>query len=321
MSHTVRGYLRSLGAPITLVSVALVFAVTACGAPQAGQASSSTTTPANAQSTQAPAFDLTAEGHARQVIDFLVAASGNKPVLRVEVTPTAANITYLEDDQAHTIGYANGHISPVDSTVKYINQAQFKPSGFNIDNVGELFEKAGEISGSRQQQDLQINEYNQGVVLMTVTTTPETSTVFFRPDGSIVNKLDFSTDDGIREGLSDTVQGASRVEQVVIKPDSLSADVRTDAATIQRRTRQRALPSITSNIKDSSDPGTFDPALIDPGLIARLEQTLPATVGRTPSTSVTVTIAQHAGQRVPFMYFQFSGAEVVTTMAGDVIAK
>ena len=97
--------------------------------------------------------------------------------------------------------------------------------------------------------------------------------------------------------------------------------MRTDAATIQRRTRQRALPSITSNIKDSSDPGTFDPALIDPGLIARLEQTLPATVGRTPSTSVTVTIAQHAGQRVPFMYFQFSGAEVVTTMAGDVIAK
>ena len=57
------------------------------------------------------------------------------------------------------------------------------------------------------------------------------------------------------------------------------------------------------------------------GLIARLEQTLPATVGRTPSTSVTVTIAQRAGQRVPSMYFQFSGAEVVTTMAGDVIAK
>lgn len=89
-----------------------MFAVTACGAPQAGQASSSATTPANAQSTQAPAFDLTVAGHARQVIDFLVAASGNKPVLRVEVTPTAANITYLEDDQAHTIGYANGHISP-----------------------------------------------------------------------------------------------------------------------------------------------------------------------------------------------------------------
>ena len=293
--------------------------MTSCGAP--GSAGSASPKSAASAATRTPAFDLTAPGAAREVIDFLVDASGNKPVLRVEVTSTAANITYLNDGQAITIGYADGHLSQLDSTVKYINQAQFNPAEFDIDDVGALFEKAGELSGSRQQQDLQINEYNQGVVLMTVTTTPETSTVFFRPNGSAVNQLDFSTASGIREGLDDTVQGASKVDQVVIKSDSLATDVRTDAASIQRRTRQKGLPSITSNIKSSDSAPGFDPALIDPDLIARLEESLPASVGRTPSTNTTVTIVQRDGRQTPYMYFQFSGSEVVTTMSGDLVSK
>lgn len=302
------------------LALAGALALTACsstGATEPGATSAS----ASASSTQTPAFDLRTPGNARQVIDFLAQACGNKPILRVEITESAAKITYLDDDQAHTIGYADGHISQLDSTVKYIQQTTFDPADFAIDDVGALFDRAGEISGSRQQQDLQINQYNQGVVLMTVTTTPETSTVFFRADGSAVNTLDFTTEDGLREGLSDTVQGASSVESVEIKTDSLTTEVRTGDETVERRSRQKSLPSITSTLKNSGQDTGFDPSLIDPALIARLQQSLPASQGATPSSEVDIAIERRNGTSEPRMYFHFSSGDVITTLSGELVSK
>ena len=48
-------------------------------------------------------------------------------------------------------------------------------------------------------QNLQIVEYNEGTVLMTVSTKPESRTVFFRRDGSVVNHIDFATPTGMTE--------------------------------------------------------------------------------------------------------------------------
>lgn len=300
-----------------LLSTVLV--LTSCSASPSSTSSPQHSASASPATGTAPAFDLTAPGNARQIVNLLRAASGNKPILRVEVTASTANITYLDDRTAQTIGFADGAVSRLDSTITYIDQAEFDPDDFAIDDVGALFDEAAAISGSRQQQDLQINEYDQGNVIMTVTTTPESSTVFFRADGSAVHRLDFGSTAGITEGLSDTVQSATQVQAIVIKPDAISVDVRADAGTIQRRTRQNALPTIVATLKDSSSSPAFSPALVQPTVISRLTTQLPAQLNKPSTTSVQVTIEQRSGEDAPRMHFQVGGSEVVTTMDGSVI--
>lgn len=298
----------------------ILLAMTSCSV---GPSATTTTSRSPSASTGArtePAFDLTAPGNAREIVNLLRAASGYKPVLRVEVTNSTANITYLDGRTAHTIGFAGGTVSKLDSTVTYINQAQFDPDGFAIDDIGTLFDQAAAISGSREQQDLQINEYDQGNVIMTVTTTPESSTVFFRADGSMINQLDFRDAAGISEGLSDTTQDAPQILAVSIKPDALSVDVRADAGTIQRRTRQKALPTIVATLKDSGNANTFSPTLVQPAVIARLEAELPTELGKPSTTTVQVTIEQRANEDAPRMHVQVGGGEVVTTMDGSVLS-
>ncbi|MFT8396456.1 hypothetical protein [Propionibacterium sp.] len=306
---------------LACVLTGALVALGGCSASPSGPATPGhTPTPTPAVTTQ-PDFPLTAPGNARQIVDFLWAASGHKPILRVEVTATTANITYLDDRNAYTIGFANGAVSKLDSTVTYIDQTEFNPDEFAIDDVGSLFDQAAALSGSRQQQDLQINEYDQGNVIMTVTTTPESSTVFFRPDGTPIHKLDFRNVQDLTEGLSDTVQNSPTVSAVSIKPDALSVDVRIDAATIQRRTRQNALPTIVATLKDSSDSVAFSSTVIDPAVIARLEQDLPGQLNKPAGTTVQVSIQQRSSEDAPRMHFQVGGTEVVTSMDGTILPK
>ncbi|SER71906.1 hypothetical protein SAMN05443377_10758 [Propionibacterium cyclohexanicum] len=312
---------RKLTRAFTGLAFSLLLILVGCspaGGPT-GEPSSPSASPSPDAPT-APAFDLTAPGNARQIVDLLRTASGNRPILRVEITDSTANITYLDNETAQTIGFANGAVSKLDSTIAYIHQAEFDPDSFAIDDVGKLFDEAGAISGSRERQDLQINEYDKGNVIMTVTTTPESSTVFFRADGSAIHPLDFRTTAGIAEGLSDTVRTAPQVTAIVIKPDSLSVDVRAEPGTIQRRTRQKALPTIIATLKDSGSGTQFSPSLVQPAVIARLTDELPARLNKPASTSVQVTIEQRSGEDAPRMRFQVGGTEVDTTLAGEILA-
>ncbi|WP_316670120.1 hypothetical protein [uncultured Propionibacterium sp.] len=305
--------------------VAGAIALTGCArgtsknGPGSASSPSSTVPAASPGAGSDPAYDLTRPGRARQVIDFLRRASGDRPVLRIQVTAEAANLTYLtENSRAETIGYANGAISQLDSTIQYIDQAQFNPDDFAFDDVAALFEAAAEVSGSDQDQDLQINEYDHGNVLMTVTTTPESSTVFFRDNGSVINELDLTRAADIAEALADTVQDSSQVASVTVKPDSLTTRVRIDDATVEERTRRVSLPTIVSTIKNSNKSPSFAPSLISPETIARLIAQVANQAGRTETPEMTVTIGVDTGGTEPLMRFQTGGTEVVTSMNGTV---
>lgn len=61
-----------------------------------------------------------------------------------------------------------------------VAQTVFSIDDFNIDDVGALFRSAAGISGSSSQQ-LQIVDSSSGDVFMSVSTNPESRTVFFYP--------------------------------------------------------------------------------------------------------------------------------------------
>ncbi|RLP09544.1 hypothetical protein [Propionibacterium australiense] len=317
------GSARTRAALCALLAGALV--LTGCARRTGTDEPSGSPTPSRSAATASPdtsptpAYDLTRPGRARQIIDFLRRASGERPVLRIEITVESANLTYLsEDEEAETIGYANGSISHLDATIEYIDQAQFDPDDFAFDDVAALFETAARISGSDQEQDLQINEYDHGNVLMTVTTTPESSTVFFRDDGSVINKLNLTRATDIAEALADTVKDSPRIISARIDRDALTVRVRIDESTVEERTRRTSLPTIVSTLKNSDKNPSFDPAAINPEVVARLIAQTANQADNASASDVSVWIGVDAGGTEPRMRFQVGSTEIVTDMNGMV---
>ncbi len=180
------------------------------------------------------------------------------------------------------------------------------------------------VSGSSSQQELQINEYNQGRVLMTVTTNPETSTVFFRHDASLISRLDFSTEQGLAEGLRDAVDGAQQVIAVGLLADNggLFVDVIAEEGVVERRIRQAALPMFSSRRKQPTTAAlTFDPTLISAAAITQQTTSLRTLPQAEPDASVLFTIAVDPKLGVPVITFNAAGTTVITDLAGNDLTE
>ncbi len=237
---------------------------------------------------------LTTPGSARAAIDELMAAAGTHRAVKVDITPLEASLSIVRNGNAYTWAWTNGVVAPAQSDIADVNQASFDPTTFNIDNVGELFQVAADVSGSRQNQELQIVEYNQGQVLMTVTTNPESATVFFRPDGTLVHTVDFATAAGISEALRDCVGNATQAGAIGYNPGSgLYVDLPgSQPGVIDVVTRPKSLPQWAASEKGQL-PELFDVSLVQPAVIARIVQL--ASIGAPVSPSA---VAPSAGSSV-----------------------
>lgn len=311
----------------------------ACAAPTPVGSSAQPTT--GISPTRTPLIDLTQDGNARIAVDELAARAGDRPVIRVTVNAFEATLTYLEpkaaplpvktpsasaptDYEAMSLGWVGGTIEELDSDVAYIQQTTFNPAEFNLEALARMFQDAAAVSGSSSQQELQINEYNQGRVLMTVTTNPETSTVFFRHDASLISRLDFSTEQGLGEGLRDAVDGAEQVIAVGLLPDNggLFVDVIAEEGVVDRRIRQSTLPMFSSGRKQSTTSAvTFDPGLISPAVIAQQTTSLPTLQQAEPDASVLFTIAVDPRLGAPVITFNVAGTTVITDLAGNDLTE
>ena len=170
--------------------------------------------PSPTSSPAAVSLDLTAPGQARAMIRRLIAKAGTQRLIQVEITKGWAAITVVKDDQAETWAWRDNTVKQVDTDVAYVQQTIFSIDDFNIDDVGALFRSAAGISGSESSQQLQIVDSSSGDVFMSVSTNPESRTVFFYPNASLLPTLDFNTAGGINQGLADVT--ASRATAVAI---------------------------------------------------------------------------------------------------------
>ncbi len=314
--------------------------LTACASPTPAAPSALPT--AAVSPTRTPVIDLTQDGNARRAVDELAARAGDGPVIRVTVNAFEATLTYLEpkdtplplktpspaaatDFQAVSLGWVGGVIEELDSDVAYIQQTTFSPADYNLEAVARMFRDAAAVSGSSSQQELQINEYNQGRVLMTVTTNPETSTVFFRHDASLISRLDFSTEQGLGEGLRDAVDGAPHVIAVGLLADNggLFVDVIAEEGVVERRIRQAALPMFSSRRKQPTTAAlTFDPTLISAAAITQQTTSLRTLPQAEPDASVLFTIAVDPKKLgVPVITFNAAGTTVITDLAGNDLTE
>jgi len=268
----------------------------------------------------APAIDLTAPGAAASMIDRLVKTAGSPDVIMVVVSATQASVTVLNGQTPATWAYRNGQIGLVATDITYVDQSTFDPDDFNIRDVGALFRAAAAVSGSTRGQTLQIVDYSDGRVMMSVSTDPESRTVFFNADGSLLEDLDFDTLGGIQRGLADVVGTVPLAYTVSVQSDqgAWMDYPGSDDGTTTRRQRTPRVPVTTSTRAQRTTLPVFSPALVNADAIwAVVEANAGVTVSAT--TAWSVTIDQRAGDGLPRMYFSFGLTSVVTDLSGHAV--
>lgn len=273
-----------------------------------------TPTPASPSPTSWPA--LTEPGEARKVVEELQ-QTANLPVIKIDITASQVTLSVLEGTQARAWRWSQGQISEVESDIEYIQQTSFDPAAFDLDDVGALFEQAADIAGSDSSQELQVVEQTPGSVMMVVTTRPESVPVFFRPDGSLVNSLDFLTDWGLREALDDAIAGRTQLTLVALTKESVyaeSVDPKDPAGTL-RITRQRKVPAFRTSLSETSSLGAFGPSAIDIAVLLDTMRTLPVK-WEAPDAVVTWVIDRRDARPLPTIRFSLNGRTMVTDMQG-----
>jgi len=268
--------------------------------------------------------DLTRPGEARRMIDQLLAAAGIGRLIMVEVTAETATISVLPPDGGEPVtwAYRDGTAQQVDSDLQYVDQASFSLDGFDVSDLGRLFRVAAAISGSTHKQTLQIVDYSGGRVVMAVTTNPESRTVFFEPDGSLLPDLDYHTLRGITEGLDTVVDDRVTVQAAGV--DSAAGawvEFSTSESTTTRRQRPARVPVTTLRRDDALPLPPFAAAGIRPEAIWRvLQRTIDADdLSSDVVWSVTVDDREDTGE--PRMYFSIGAESLVTDLAGSTVTS
>ncbi|MSS45214.1 hypothetical protein FYJ43_03950 [Cutibacterium sp. WCA-380-WT-3A] len=245
--------------------------------------------------------------HTRAIINELIAASGNGPVTKVDITKTALSITVQIGGSPSLWTWQNGKIDSSATQSTQTASRPFDPDDFAVEKVPQILRKAADMSGSHMNQNLQIVEYNQGTVLMTVSTKPESRTVFFRPDGSVINHIDFASYPGMAEALDDATADATRIAQVSYQPDkAVMVDTPTQTpGIIVRRTRSADMPAWAVQRKGDAST-TFSPALLKPRVIVSIMQLTAAKANRKPS-EMGWTISQDSTLDQPILRIDING--------------
>lgn len=219
-------------------------------------------------------FEITSpllDGGAAAVVEQLHELSGLRPALKLDVTTEEVTLIVLDrDKQARGYRWRDGIIEPAETDVQYLGQTIFWPTDFTLENVQLIFDNAALLGTSSNGQVLQVVEYRPGKVFMSVTTTPETTTIFFRRDGSVFASLGTSAVADIREGISDVTEGSRDVTMIGFKADvGYYAEVPVTGDFIERRSRAGNRPTYVSQRSGTSSLEPFAPELIDAAALAQ----------------------------------------------------
>ncbi|MDO5093314.1 MAG: hypothetical protein Q4D79_07810 [Propionibacteriaceae bacterium] len=211
-------------------------------------------------------------GGAKAVVQRMVEITEGRPALKLDVTETNVTLTVLTvDDQPMTLRWHDNKIDQVDSDVQYLGQSTFRPADYPLGNVGELFETAQKLGAEGSEKVLQIVEYRRGEVFMTVSTRPETKTVFFEKDGAALRNLGFTSVADLTEGLAAVIGGSRATTQVGFAPEiGYWTDLPPSNGVVERRTRSSALPVYLTRRNETTDLAPFDPTQVDALVLARV---------------------------------------------------
>lgn len=252
----------------------------------------------------------------------LLEVAGPGRLIMVELTPQTAAVSVLGPDSTEPVtwAYRDRRIQQADSDLQYVDQASFDLDDFELGDVGRLFRIAAALSDETANQILQIVDYSGGRVMMTITTNPESRTVFFNPDGSLLPELDYHTAAGIAAGLADVLADRVVARQVGIDSETGAwASYAGPNDTTIRCQRPAKVPVTTVTRDEAPPPEAFAVKEINARVIWQVvKQTLLAH-DLDLKTSWSVTVDDPAGSGDPQLHFQVGGVSLLTDTSGRVL--
>jgi hypothetical protein len=266
--------------------------------------------------------DFTDPGKASAMVNSLLAEAGSRQALMVEITKDSVQVSVLAaDGKPVTWARRDGESAEVPSDLAYVDQATFDVSRFNFSDVGGLFRAAASMSGSEEKQSLTIVDYSGGEVVMSVSTFPESRTVFFNSDGSLLEPLNFDAPGGIANGIKEVTAARLTVYSVTVQSDQGAwADYPgTEEGTTVRETRTSKVP-VTTNIRNETvDLPVFLAARIRPDVIWRVVDATRGSSEVPEDAKWTVVIDDREKTGVPRMYFSIGSKSLVTDPSGIIL--
>lgn len=259
------------------------------------------------------------------IVSSLVAAAGGGPVTKVDLTRHSISVTVASGTEPAVWTWRDGQINTSRALSTHTASQPFDPQDFALDRIPQICRTAADLAGSAHDQQVQVVEYNQGVVLMAVSTRPETHTVFFRRDGSLIAPLDFMTTAGMAEGLADAVDGVRQVFQVSYTPaGGLVVDSPTTTpGIILRRTRSARLPAWAVERKADTSVPLFSPSDLSPSVLADLLRRAPAALGHPDDADgASFVVDMRHDRTLPTIDVTVAGETMVTDLSGaDITAQ
>ncbi|MGC4152704.1 MAG: hypothetical protein QM628_06450 [Propionicimonas sp.] len=280
---------------------------------------SPTPTPTTPTPSPTPTVDLGAPGAARQMLDRLLKAAGPGRLIMAELTTQTAAVSVLGSDGTEPVTwiYRDGRIQQAASDLQYVDQASFDLDDFELGDVGRLFRIAAALSDETTNQTLQIVDYSGGRVMMTVTTNPESRTVFFNPDGSLLPELNYHTPAGIAAGLADVLAGRVVVRQVGVDSEAGAwASYAGPGGTTIRCQRPPKVP-VTTVTRDELPPAeAFAVNQVDAQVIWQVVRQTVLAHDLDPQVAWSVIIEAPEGTSEPRLRFQVGGVSLTTDSGG-----
>jgi len=271
-------------------------------------------TPVDTPTPSPTAKDFTVPDAAVAMVERLLSEADSQQVLTVDITAETVEVTVLDADHKPVAwAYRDGEIGQVPTDQQYVDQATFDVSRFNFSDVGALFRAAAGQSGSAENQTLTIVDYSGGNVTMSVSTVPESRTVFFTPSGALLPILNFDTEGGITQGITDAL--GSRLTVYSITVDSgqgVWVDYPGEPDTVVRRTRTSKVPVTTNVTARSVSLPLFLAARVSAASIWKVVDAARGAGELPEEGGWSVVIDDRRNLGAPRMYFSF-GTRVVTT--------
>jgi len=214
--------------------------------------------------------DLTTGG-AKQIVRRMMEITNNRPALKLDVSTSEVTLTVLDATQKpFTLRWRANQITPTDSDIQYLGQTTFRPTDYPLGNINDLFDTATRMGATGTEKIMQIVEQRSGEVYLTVTTVPETKTVFFEKDGTAVRNLGYTSVADLTDGLAAVIAGSRAATQIGFGPNTgYWIDLPANNGITERRIRSAALPVYTTRIKEASSLTPFDPTQLDALVLAR----------------------------------------------------
>ena len=265
--------------------------------------------------------DFTEPGAAASMVESLLSEAGSRQALMVEITEDSVQVSVLSADRKPvTWAHRDGKSAEVPSDLAYVDQATFDVSKFNISDVGGLFRAAASMSGSEEQQSLTIVDYSGGEVTMSVSTFPESRTVFFNANGALLDVLNFDAPGGVATGIKEAVGLQLTVYSVTVQSDQGAwADYPGDKeGTTVRRTRTAKVPVTTNTRNETPDLPIFVSARIRPDAVWKVVDAVRGTGDVAEDAKWSVVIEDRDKIGVPNMYFSIGSTSLSTDLNGTV---